>query len=280
MSGKEDGKKHFELRVSALSNALPDYPRTQHLPHQPNAQREDLIADEKDAAVIFSSPYVYVEEKVDGANCAFMVRDGHPVIRNRNHILSKGYFKATPAKMQFASIWNWYYNNHKLFERINELAGTEVGVYGEWLYALHGIRYDKLPSLFLPFDVYDPLQGEFLDPSKSRNLLEEAGFNLVPLLWQGNLQNYEQLERFCQEQSPYASERREGVYVKVGDGKKVVARFKMVRKDFIQGGHWSKTQIRKNRIQPGSGLASGLTEQAIKLYEIAKEQRREQAKVD
>lgn len=245
MNGKKDGEKHTGRRLSDL---LPDYPRTQHLPYNPNAQRDDLVAEDREAKVIFTSPHTYVEEKVDGANCAIMVKDGYPVMRNRNHILGKGFIAKTPAKMQFSGIWNWYYQNSKKFETVNELAGTEVGVYGEWLVAVNGIRYDKLPSVFLPFDIYDPERGYYLDPGESRRILEQAGFNLTPLLWQGPVKDYEQLVGFCQETSPFASERREGVYVKVGDGKKVVARYKMVRQDFLQGCHWNAKVLTKNRL--------------------------------
>lgn len=278
MNGSEGGKR---LGGKQLSMLLPDYPRTLHLPHNPNAQRDDLVASEKEAKVIFTSKYTYVEEKVDGANCAIMVRKGHPVIRNRNHVLGKGFTAKTPAKMQFSGIWNWYYENAALFEKVNELAGTEVGVYGEWLVALHGIRYDKLPSVFLPFDLYDVEREYYMDPGESRKILEQAGFNLVPLLWQGPVKSYEQLEAFCQETSPFASERREGVYVKVSDGKKVVERFKMVRTDFIQGCHWSKVRLQKNKVLPKKGrLACGLTENAIKVFKLAKEQQDAQAKVE
>jgi atypical dual specificity phosphatase len=242
-------------KPSDFSSMMPDYPRTLHLPYNPNAQRDDLIADEKDVQDIFVSEHTYIEEKIDGANCAMMLlsEDGeeNPVIRNRSHILVKGFMKATPAKYQFSSIWNWFYDNKHKFEAINDLFGMCVGVYGEWLYALHGIRYDKLPNLFMAFDIYDHEKGYYLDTGLSRDLLHQAGFDVVPLLHKGPVESYEQLEAFCQEPSPFASERREGVYVKVTDGEKVIKRFKMVRKDFIQGCHWSDRAITRNKVLRG-----------------------------
>lgn len=231
---------------------LPEYPRTLHLPHKPNAKREDLIADDKYAKEIFNSQFVYVEEKADGANCGMMLLDeddGIPLIRNRSHILSKGYNKATPAKAQFSSVWNWFYDNKYKFEALNEALGYCAGVYGEWLYALHGVKYDKLPSLFVPFDVYDYEREYFIDPSQGRKALQDVGFDIIPLLHQGPVESYEQLEEFCQVTSPFASERREGVYVKVSDGTKVIKRLKMVRDDFIQGCHWSDKSITRNLLK-------------------------------
>jgi hypothetical protein len=251
MSGSKDGVERKNL-PSSYTRLLPDYPRTLHLPHKPNAQRDDLIASPEDVQDIFTSPNTYVEEKIDGANCAMMLcNDGEdfPLIRNRSHILTKGYMKATPAKMQFASVWNWFYDNKDKFDNLNCLLGMYAGVYGEWMYALHGIKYDNLPSLFVPFDVYDYEQGCFLDTGKSRQVLQEAGFEIVPLVHQGPVESYEQLEALCQAQSPFASERREGVYLKVTDGKKVIKRFKMVRHDFIQGCHWSDKAITRNKVR-------------------------------
>ncbi len=243
-------------RASEYASWLPDYPRTLHLPHKANAQRDDLIAPEADVKEIFTNPNTYVEEKIDGANCGMMLvaerRDNViPIIRNRNHILTKGYNKGTPAKAQFSSVWNWFYDNQYKFEALNDLMGMYAGVYGEWMYALHGVKYDKLPALFVPFDVYDYVQGEFIDTGLGRDLLQQAGFEIVPLLHKGPIKDYEQLESLCQEPSPFASEKREGCYVKVTDGKKIVKRFKMVRHDFIQGCHWSDKSITRNGLRKG-----------------------------
>lgn len=239
--------------MKAYTNYLPEYPRTLHLPFKPNAKRNDLVASYKDAKDIFSNENTYVEEKIDGANSAMMLfssedGEGHPLIRNRSHILSKGYNKSTAAKAQFTRIWNWFYENKEKFQDLNKLLGFQAGVYGEWLYALHGIRYDKLPSLFMPFDIYDYVNGYFLDTGFARKCLEEVGFKTLPLLHKGKVKDYEQLERFCEQDSPFASERREGVYIKITDGTKVIKRFKMVRSDFVQGCHWSDTSITKNKL--------------------------------
>src|SRR5215831_4461101 len=228
---------------------LPEFPKTRHLPYKPNAVRDDLVASVEDCAVIFTLATVYVEEKVDGANSGMMLHEGRPIIRNRSHVLNKGYLKDTPAKVQFRPIWNWFYDNKKSFAAINRMAGGPVGIYGEWLYALHGIEYDRLPEWFVAYDVYDPEEGKFLDTAKARHLLTAAGFQTTPFLHGGPIQGWEQLERFCNEASAYSGkDRREGVYVKVSDGRFVTHRFKMVRADFVQGCKWNERKITKNQL--------------------------------
>lgn len=232
---------------------LPDFPRTLHLPYKPNAVRDDLIATDLEVAQIFSSEHTDVTEKIDASNSGMALYNGNPVIRNRSQILGKGHNKQTTAKAQFSSVFNWFYKNAEKFEKINESLGVTAGVYGEWTFALHGIVYTELPSLFMAFDLYDTEREEYVDPGLARKLLTEAGFDMVPLLWRGPVESYEQLEAFCQEQSPFADERREGVYVKVSDGRKVTKRLKMVRTDFIQGCHWGKNKLTRNGIVDSDG---------------------------
>jgi hypothetical protein len=160
---------------------LPDYPRTRHLPFRANAKRDDLIASEKEAQVIFESDNVFAEEKIDGSSVGIAVVDGQPVVRNRNHILNKAFAARTPAKMQFASIWNWYYKNQQKFLDLMDSAGP-VTVYGEWMWALHGLEYDNLPDYFIPYDLFDHEKRVFLATDYTRAKLLQAGFATVPLL--------------------------------------------------------------------------------------------------
>jgi RNA ligase len=234
------------------SKLLPDYPRTRHLCHKPNAQRLDLISTEKECEVIFNNDNVYFEEKVDGASVGLCYYQNNPIIRNRNNFLQKGKsgHLRTPAKLQFAPIWNFFYENVHKFDKLNELAGFEASIYGEWMMALHGVIYDRLPSYLMTYDVYDWTCDKFLDPGEARNLLTTAGFDVVPLLHRGKIPNFEFLENFMKEKSPFStSDLREGVYVKVSDGRYMTDRFKWVRSDFIQGCHWSERKLTKNKLE-------------------------------
>jgi hypothetical protein len=225
---------------------LPDYPRTCHLPWNPNATRDDLIASEEECRIIFESDRVQVTEKVDGANCG--IAKG-PIIRNRNHILSKGYAARTAAKKQFAPIWNWYYENAHLFDNLEGLA-PNTSVFGEWLLACHSVEYDRLSSFFMAYDLYDYASKQFVDPFEARYILVTAGFTVVPELHRGKVESHKQLEAMIRQPSQFSStDMREGVYVKVGDGRWVTHRFKMVRQGFITGSHFStRTDIIKNKL--------------------------------
>lgn len=225
---------------------LPEFPKTRHLPWKPNTVRGDLVVSEDEAKVIFENPRTYVQEKVDGANSGMALVNGEPIIRNREHILRKGFMKDTPAKKQFASIWGWFYDHKENFETLNNLLGP-VSVYGEWMVQIHGMVYDALPDWFLAYDVYDYETEKFFDPELAMDALQKAGFSVVPTLKVG-VSSYEELEKLANDNSPFAAIPREGVYVKVSDGKWQVDRFKMVRQGFVQGGLFDNKTLRKNRL--------------------------------
>jgi len=225
---------------------LPEYPRTCHLPWNPNATRDDLIVSEEECQIIFESDRVQVTEKVDGAN-AGMAKG--PIIRNRNHILRKGYTARTAAKKQFAPVWNWYYENLHLFDELEKLS-PNTSVFGEWLLACHSVEYDLLPSWFMAYDLYDYESRQFVDPFEARDILIAAGFAVVPELHRGKVKDHKQLEAMIQQPSQFSStDLREGIYVKVGDGRWVTHRFKMVRQGFIAGSHFStRPDVVKNKL--------------------------------
>lgn len=246
--------------MKELKKILPDFPRTSHVPYKAvfgeNLTSDDSIASDLSTNVVFTGKShdftdlsIFVEEKIDGANCGMALYEGHPVIRNRSHILNKGYVKDTPAKMQFRPAWGWFYDNKEKFEKLNELAGFEVGVFGEWCYALHGIRYDKLPSFFIAYDLFDWYPLNFIATAKARELLTAAGFSVPPLLHTGKAESWEQLEALCNEQSAFSTtDKREGLYIKISNDKHIVDRYKMVRSDYVQGCNWDLRTITKNKL--------------------------------
>lgn len=227
---------------------LPEYPRTLHLPHKPNISHGDAVAMVDEAAVVFHAPKIVVDEKVDGAGCAMALVNGHPLIRSREHFLRKGYRKETPAKMQFVNVWGWFYEHIDLFRALEkEMAG--VSVYGEWMVAQHGIEYDRLQSWFYAFTLYDQDEQRYVDPELSRRVLEGVGFTMPPLIHVGQVKSYEQLEAWTQEPSALASNAlREGIYLKIGDGRWLTDYFKMVRTDYERGALWDGKRLKKNRV--------------------------------
>lgn len=225
---------------------LPKFPRTKHAPICPSATRDDLIATEKEwEDAIKTSPHVFIEEKLDGANSGIVIVDNCPVIRNRNHVLNKAKGGKTPAKRQFAPIWNWAYENIAQFKTVYKELGFCVSIYGEWLYACHSVKYDALPSYFIAYDLYDIENGKFICPATSRSLLQYAGF-ITPQLLSGFILSDKEMISLRDRKSSFSSEIQEGLYIKFSDGEWLTDRFKMVRPGFIQGEHWNEGELVKN----------------------------------
>ena len=231
-----------------LANLFPPFPRTPHLPFQMNAGEGDLVGLESEVGFLFTSPSLVIEEKIDGANCGMLWDGSNAVLRNRDHIMKKGYLKDTPSKAQFRPAWNWFYDHVVQFERLNHRFHGPVGVYGEWLYALHGIEYTALPSHFVAFDIYDVSGGYCIATPRARKELQDAGFVCPPLLHEGPISDWSQLVAFCNDPSAWSTERREGVYVKDSECGIVTQRYKMVRSDFRQGCRWSPDHIVKQKV--------------------------------
>lgn len=217
--------------------SLPEFGRMLHLPHKPNCDRDDLIATEADVSVLRDANLsVLVEEKLDGSQVGIAWggdAEAPPIIRNKNHILVKGYGrKNTNAKRQYAPLWNWVYEHADNFAALAAFFGEVVGVYGEWLYAQHTLRYDLAPGDFVAYQIFQPSLGGHVDAYRTREALSAAGFAQPELLATSAI-GYEQLEALAQEPSVWSSlDRREGVVVKVSDGERLVAQFKMRRGDF------------------------------------------------
>lgn len=237
----------MEFDFKKLGKLLPAYPKTPHLSYRPNmAPGDTMMTADEDTHFLFQSESLIIEEKIDGANCAMMWDGENVILRNRDHILQKGYLKDTPAKIQFRPLWGWFYAHQEAFEYVNKVCGHPVGVAGEWCLALHGIVYDKLPSFFIAFDIYDPEKNGFL--TASRKILTDAGFTCPPLIHKGPIRDFEQLDEFCNAPSAWGPDGREGIYIKDFDGQTVSRRCKMIRSGYVQGCKWSTEVLTKQKL--------------------------------
>jgi hypothetical protein len=234
------------MKFASEKMVLPAFPKTAHLPHEPNTDHTDAVASVEEAGIIFTHP-INIEEKIDCASMGTTLYEGHPLIRNRDHILRKGYVKDTAAKKQFASAWTWFYNNKAKFEAIQEIG--PYSVYGEWCVAQHGLAYTALPDWFVAYDLYDYERSLFLPPPDARKWLAEAGFTVPYLHHQGVFDGgYEELAALARTISQWTEDKTEGIYVKVYDDKSVTHRFKMVRPDFVRGALWNPKKLTKNKL--------------------------------
>jgi len=219
---------------------LPDFSSTLHLPVVVNPKaitRLDKVATEAEAGIIFTARDVEFTEKVDGANCgiyAFPESDPEQLmVRNRSHILQKGYTsRKTAAQQQWSSVWGWIYDHRASFEKLGRMVNGAV--YGEWMHFAHGMWYDRLPAKFIAHSLWDMDEKVWVDPNAARDMLITAGFVMPQKLDRPS--DYEELIKLTNGLTPWAEDRqREGVYVKVGDRRETTHRFKMVRNGFEPG---------------------------------------------
>lgn len=233
------------MKFANEKKLLPAFPRTPHMPHQPNATSDDPIAEAFEVSGVFTNQ-VNIEEKLDGASVGVCLHDGHPLIRNRDHIINKGYYKDTAAKAQFRPIWNWFYENKDKFAALNDLG--PYSVFGEWCLAQHGIIYNRLPDWFIAYDLYDYEKEIWVASPQARKWLGEIGFTLPRLHHQGDpVDSYDQLTAWANLPAEWADVPAEGIYVKVYDDVEITGRFKMVRSDFIRGAFWDFKEMKKNK---------------------------------
>ena len=249
------------------------YPRTPHLEGsrlQPGDH--DLTAE---PLASLRGRYVVVEEKLDGANAGISLDEaGRVRLQSRGHYLTGG-----PRERHFDRFKQWTATHAA------ELAALLDGglvLYGEWLYAKHTIFYDALPLHFLEFDIRGP-DGVFWSTARRRAHLSGAPVVSVPVLWEGVVTDPGALpglvgpslyktagwrdalraaavaagvdpERAARETDP--SDDAEGLYVKVEEDDRVVARYKWIRAGFLtsvvdSGSHWLSRPIVPNRLASG-----------------------------
>ena len=217
-----------KTRIKNLYNLAPEYPRIPHLDKKiSNMTHDDIQIEDKIQFPITG----WVQEKLDGANMGVSWTSG-PVIRNRNNILKKGYIKKeTPAKLQFRSSWNWIHDHNKDIQKISNALMTPVTIYGEWLYAKHSIYYDKLPDLFIAYDIYVPEDDVWLSPDKFESELSQTNIKYIKPI-KMTFSDISDVVRESELPSLYRNGVREGIVIKLSDGKKVTQSFKIVNRFF------------------------------------------------
>ncbi|AXE35186.1 RNA ligase family protein [Chromobacterium phragmitis] len=257
------------------------YPRTPHLQGS-RLQPGDEDRDQTPYAALLGR-HIVVEEKMDGANAGLrFAGDGAMRLQSRGHYLSGG-----GREKHFALFKTWAAAHEA---RLRGLLGARYLMYGEWMHAKHTVFYDRLPHLFLEFDLYDAETGRFLStPARRRVLAQQARSPVVsvPVLYAGpaprRLSDLLALIRPSLAKSPAwrdalrqaarrqgldaeralaeteASDLAEGLYIKVEEGEETVERYKWVRADFLQtmadnDSHWLSRPIVPNQLATGIDL--------------------------
>ncbi|MCX7048875.1 MAG: RNA ligase family protein [Candidatus Sumerlaeota bacterium] len=245
------------------------YPRTPHLEGS-----EIQVGDHDMPLIAFAEiegRHIVASEKLDGANCGVsFTKQGRLILQSRGHELRGGRREA-----QFDLFKVWAASNR---EALWEFIGARFILYGEWLYAKHRIFYDRLPRHIITLDLFDKVEGIFLDDA-SRKEMTPSGDTIVhaPTLWEGRATRCEEITglithsrfisadprkafaRACRKagvDSDKASRETdlsgimEGVYIKVEENGAVQGRYKYVRRSFIAGGGDEDTKWHNRPIIP------------------------------
>lgn len=254
------------------------YPRTPHLEGS-RLQDGDDASDQVSLSSL-AGCYAVFEEKLDGANSAVSFSEAAELLlQSRGHYLVGG-----ASERQFNLLKPWA-SAHE--HRLLELLEDRFVMYGEWAYSKHSVFYDKLPHYFNEFDIYDRHAGHFLSTKRRHALLAGSPVLSVPVLYAGPMptnpkllwklvvrslaksrqwkQSFEATVAreglplpLCWQQTD-KSDRSEGLYLKVEDDEKVLARYKLVRHDFVQtildsGSHHARRPVLPNQLAEGVDL--------------------------
>lgn len=229
------------------------YPRTPHLEGsrlQDGDEGHDHVPYRRLAGL-----HLVVEEKLDGANTGISFGPaGELLLQSRGHYLVGG---GRERQFNFVKAWAAAHADW-LLDRLED----RYVMYGETLTKKHSVFYDALPHHFFEFDVLDRHTGNFLSTEARRALLADGPVLSVPVLYEGvappRLDTLKALLRPSLAKTPDwrnafeatvlregldlqrawkqcdKSDLSEGLYVKVEAGGKTIARYKWVRRDFVQ----------------------------------------------
>lgn len=202
------------------------YPRTFHLPWSRSYTDDDRIL--RDVSH-FIGKEVIVTEKLDGENTNFYQDHIHArSINSANH----------PSR-------NWVKSLHG---SISYLIPKDWRFCGENMYAKHSIYYEKLPSYFLLFNIWNE-KNECLSWDETVEWANRFNLETVPVLYRG-IFDEEKIKSCYTEISKFGGT-QEGYVIRFADKfhyddfKIHVAKF--VRKNHVQTDqHWLSKQIEPN----------------------------------
>jgi len=136
------------------------YPRTFHLPWSPGRTSDDRVLSSIDG---FVGQQVVVTEKMDG-ECTTMYHDHvHARSLDSGHHPSRSWLKGLHSQVAYKIPEGWR-------------------ICGENLFAKHSILYDKLPSYFLVFSIWNE-RNVCLPWEATRDKAPELGLSCVPELY-------------------------------------------------------------------------------------------------
>jgi len=135
--------------------------------------------------------------------------------------------------------------------KIAHLIPLDLSVFGEWVFAVHSIKYTALPGYFCIFGVRDTT-GAWWSWEEVVLMAQELGMPTVPVLFEGVCQTAQEFQTTVEQlalQPSACGGDREGVVVRLAGGYSVLEEglAKWVRKNHVQtDDHWSHQAIQRN----------------------------------
>jgi hypothetical protein len=200
------------------------YPRTYHVPWSPGLQNDDRMMESTER---WTGMEVVITEKVDGENTT----------------LYNDYMHARSLELESAI---WRDRIKPIWSAIKYDIPEGWRICGENLVAVHSIRYEKLPSYFLMFSMWND-SNVCLAWDEMLEYAALLGVSVVPTLYRG-VWSEDGCRKLC---SSLDLEHQEGLVIRPAAGfafrdfRNVVGKF--VRKGHVQTDeHWTRKPIEYN----------------------------------
>ena len=190
----------------------------------------------------------YVQEKIDGANMGISWLNDGPVLRNRKHILNKGYSKIkTPAKKQFTSAWNWIHKHESDIKKAEKIWESPITIFGEYMWAKHSIEYNKLPDWFIAYDIWSVNDEKFLSTIMVDQILSQTSIKYIKPI-ETTLNSVQDIISLSEMESSYRDGIVEGIVIKTSNGDFLNQSWKVVNSKFERREDFNSCLIKNSLI--------------------------------
>ena len=207
------------------------YPRIYRIPLDNTSFKKTLTIEE---AKELLDGTIILEEKIDGGIIGL----------TNKHAQGRGSeIRLGETGKAFKYFNSWRTQNQFKIDKIPD----NFIIYGEWMYAKHNICYDSLTDFFIAFDVYDIENKKFLGYDEKAKVINNCGFEMVPLLFIGEIKNAKDILEFIKISHFSSTETMEGIVIK-NYPKQLFGKY--VRREFTDDldEYWLKKPLQVNKL--------------------------------
>ncbi len=213
------------------------YPRTFHLPNSPGATNDDKKLTSVNGLLF--EPLI-ITEKLDGSNVCLT----STACYSRSH-------SGPPTHESFDQF-------KSLHASIKHLIPNNIQIFGEWCFAVHSLKYDKLINYLNIFAIKDLSNNEWLSWEEVNLWSDELKIPTVPLLFQCDyIMAHEStlkdiIDGIIKMPSHYGAE-KEGFVIRISRSFKDIDFSKHVAK-WVRANHVQTTEHWKDQIIVKNGI--------------------------